>query len=156
MPKSSCVGTCQGNDLESKHLNGPRHKRILLWKTRTCCVGPMVGRSVFPRQRVPAWLLAMGFELCEDDLPAQATHFVEVITVSGMGSSMMRGGGGMPALILRILNVNLAFFLHLSDGDSVTAPLNLACPRISTQPLWSRLQLRSHTAQNNSHQGELV
>lgn len=73
MPESSCVGTCQGNDLESKHLNGPRHKCILLRKARTCCVGPMVGRTDFLRQHVPAWLLAIGFELCEDDLPAQAT-----------------------------------------------------------------------------------
>lgn len=71
----------------------------------------MVGRSVFPRQHVPAWLLAMGFELCEDGLPAQATLFVDVITVSGMGSSMM-GWGGVPTLTLRVLNVDLAFFLH--------------------------------------------
>lgn len=70
-----------------------------------------------------------------------------------MGSSMM---GVMPALTLRILSVDLAFFLHHSVGDSVTHPLNLACPRVSTPPLWSGLQLLSHTAQNSRNQGDLM
>lgn len=64
--------------------------------------------------------------------------------------------GVMPTLTLRTLSVDFAYFLHHSVGDSVTHTLNLACPSVSTQPLWSGLQLLSHTAQNSGNQGDLM